>query len=87
MRVVVHGDDFTLAGTESELWKIKPKMCDWHDVEVRGIVGGGRRDVLEIEISGRSLRWAKHKQSLEYEAGDKHRQALLRGMECAKLTS
>ena len=46
VRVVVHCDDFTFAGTESELKKIQAKMCEWYDVKVRGVLGSGRRDVL-----------------------------------------
>ena len=43
-------------------------MCEWYDVKVRGMLGSGQRDVQEIEMSGRTLRWTEH---LEYEAGDK----------------
>ena len=39
-----------------------------------GILGSGKRDVREIEILGRSLRCTD--EGLEYEASDKHRQAL-----------
>ena len=45
VRVVVHGDDFTFAGTEPELKKIRAKMCEWYDVQVRGVLGSGKRDV------------------------------------------
>ena len=75
MRVVLHGDDFTFAGTESELKKIQAKMCEWYDVQVRGILGGGTRDVHEIEILGRNLTWTE--EGLEHEGSDKHRRALL----------
>ena len=59
--------------------KIKSKLCERYGVKVRGMLGSGRRDVQEIEILGQTLRWTE--QGLEYEAGDKHRQALLRGLE------
>ena len=52
MRVVVHDDDFTLARTDSKLERIKSKMCEWYDVEARGILGSGRREVQEIENLG-----------------------------------
>ena len=55
VRVVVHGDDFTFAGTESELRKFRARMHEWYDVKVRGIPGSGKRDVHESEILGRSL--------------------------------
>ena len=38
----------------------------------------GKRDVHENELLGRSLRWTED--GLEYEASDKHRQALLEGL-------
>ena len=31
VRVVVHGDDLTFAGTGSELRKVEAKMHEWHD--------------------------------------------------------
>ena len=45
-KCVVHGDDFTFAGTE--LWKIAAKMHEWYDVKVRGILGSGKRDVYKF---------------------------------------
>ena len=66
MRVVVHGDDFTFAGTDSDLRKIRSHTGEWCDVEVHGIFGSVGQDVQEIETSGRTLRWTEH--GLEYEA-------------------
>ena len=45
-------------------------MCEIHR--------SGRRDVQERDILGRTPEWTD--QSLEYEAGDKHQHALLRGL-------
>ena len=78
VRVVVHGDDFTFAGTQSELKRIQAKMHEWYDVKVRGVLGSGKRDVHEIEILGRNLTWTE--EGLEYEGSDTHRQALLDGL-------
>ena len=76
--VVLHGNDFTFAGTDSELEKIKSKMYEWYDVKVRAILGSGRRDIQEIGVACRTFSWTE--QGLEYEAGDTHRQALLRAL-------
>ena len=57
---------------------MRSKMCKRYDVKVRGILGIGTRDVRETEILERSLRWTE--ECLEYEASDKHRQALLEGL-------
>ena len=78
VRVVGHGDDFTFAGTESELKRIQAKMHEWYDVKARGVLGSGKRNVHEIEILGRSLTWKE--EGLEYEDSDKHRHALLEGL-------
>ena len=78
VRVVVHGDDFTFAGTESELRIIEAKMHEWYDVKVHGILGSGKRDVHEIVIMGRNLTWTE--EGLEYEGSDKHRRALLESL-------
>ena len=52
VRVVVHGDDVTFAGTESELKRIEAKMHECYDVKVRGILGSGKRDVHEDRDTG-----------------------------------
>ena len=59
VRVVVHGDDFTFAGTEPELKKIQAKVCERCDVKVRGVLSSGTRDVHDIEILGRKLTWTE----------------------------
>ena len=74
----MHGDDFTLDGTESELWKILAEMHEWYDIKVRGILGSGKRDVHEIEVLGRKLTWTE--EGLEYQGSDKQRRALLEGL-------
>ena len=82
VRVVLLGDDFTFAATESELRKARSKMSKWYDTEVRGIQDGGKRDVREMQILGRNVRWSD--EGLEYEASDKHRQALMEGLALSK---
>ena len=73
---MVHGDHVTFAGTESELKKIKVKSV--RVVRCQGARNSrrGRRDVQEIELLGRTLRWTE--KDHEYEAGGKRRQTLLR---------
>ena len=57
---------------------MRSRMCEWHVVKVCGILGSGKHDVREIEVSGNSLRWTEP--GLEYESSDKRRQALLEGL-------
>ena len=56
VRVVVHGDDFSFVGTETELKNMELKMHEWYDVKVRGVLGRERKDSLDMEILGRTLR-------------------------------
>ena len=74
----MRGDDFAFAATESELRKMRSRMCEWYDVKVRGILGTGKRDVRKIEILATSVKWTE--EGLESEASDRRRQALLEGL-------
>ena len=46
--VVVHGDGCTFAATESELSRMRLRMCAWCEARVRCVFGTGKRDVREI---------------------------------------
>jgi hypothetical protein len=76
VRVVVHGDDFTFSGEEDALLKIKNKMEEWYAIKLRGIMGSALKDIKEIVILGRTLRWTDD--GLEYIADEKHRQELMK---------
>ena len=76
VRVVVHCDDFTLAATEWASRKMRSWMCELYGVKVSGILGSGKRDVCEIEMSARSLRWTE--EGVEHDASDKQRRTLLK---------
>ena len=56
VRVVVHDNDFSFVGTETELKNMELKMHEWYDVKVRGVLGRERKDSLDMEILGRTLR-------------------------------
>ena len=49
-RVVVHGDDFTFAASESELSQMRSRMCDLYDVKVRGSLSSEKCDVRDIDL-------------------------------------
>ena len=71
-------DGFTVAGTDFELWKVQVKMREWFDVKVLWAMGSARNDKQDIEMLGRTL--ISTDDGLEYEAVDKHWQALRRGL-------
>ena len=75
VRLVVHGDDFTFSGTQVELGKIRGLFKKWYDVKDRGIMGSGTRDIKEVVILGRTLKFTE--MGLEYTADGKHRDAIL----------
>ena len=75
VRQVVHGDDFTFSGTQVELEKIRGLFKKWYDVKDRGIMGSGTRDIKEVVILGRTLKFTE--MGLEYTADCKHRDAIL----------
>ena len=76
VRVVVHGDDFTFAGTKKELTKVHRKMEEWYEIKLRGVMGSEGSDVKEIKILGRTVRWTK--EGIEYEADSRHREELMK---------
>ena len=75
VRLVVHGDDFTFSGTQVELEKIRGLFKKWYDVKDRGIMVSGTRDIKEVVILGRTLKFTE--MGLEYTADGKQRDAIL----------
>ena len=65
-----------------ELRKALSEMSDRYDKKVRGILGIGTRDVREMEILVKNLRWTE--EGLERVASDGHRQALPEGLGLSK---
>ena len=53
MRAVVHGDDFTVLGRESDLRWYKKKMMERFDIKDRGMVGPDDGDRQSIKILNR----------------------------------
>jgi len=75
VRVVVHGDDFTMSGMKEELAAMRGKMQEWYEVNDRGIMGSGVGEIREVTILGRTVRWTP--EGIEYEADERHRQELM----------
>ena len=53
LALVVHGDDFTFCGMESDLDWAEEKMKSWYEVKVRGKLGPDEGDDKEVTILGR----------------------------------
>ena len=50
-------------------------MESWFEIKVRGILGPDPKDLNQIVILGRIVRWTQ--EGIEYEADPKHRKILL----------
>ena len=61
-----------------KLRKIRSRMCEWYNAKARGVFNRGKRDVRQMEILGRNLRWTQAR--LYCQANDRHRQSLLEGL-------
>ena len=78
VKVVVHGDDFTMSGVKGELEAMRRKMAEWYDIKDRGIMGSAGDEIKEVKILGRTVRWTKT--GIEYEADQSHRRELMKRM-------
>jgi hypothetical protein len=72
VRIVVHGDDFTLLGYEHDLDAVTKEMKSWYELKVRATLGGEQGDDVEVTILNRLVTWTGGK--LTYEADPKHAQ-------------
>ena len=75
VRCVVHGDDFTFAGTDAELDKCTAMMKSEYDVKVRGKLGPDNDDDKQIAILNRCVEWTKH--GIQYEADTRHAEIII----------
>lgn len=79
VRVVVHGDDFTMSGEREELEEMRGKMQKWYEIKDRGIMGSGLNEIRKVTILGRTVTWTA--EGIEYEADEKHRKTLMKNAE------
>ena len=76
VRCVVHGDDFTFLGNETELQWCTQMMKDEYEVKVRGLLGPDRKDEKKMTILNRCIEWKKDE--IWYEADPRHAEILIR---------
>jgi hypothetical protein len=50
-------------------------MKEWYEIKDRGIMGSAVREIKEVVILGRTVRWTA--EGIEYEADAKHRKTLM----------
>ena len=71
---VCHGDDFTLVAEESELRWLAWLMGECFEIKARRLLGPENKDMKEIVILGRVVRWTAD--GVEFEADPRHRKVL-----------
>ena len=76
LRCVVHGDDFTFAGTDASLKWVEERMHESFLMMVVGKLGGDVEDAREMRVLNRILRWTD--QGITYEADPRHVEQLVR---------
>ena len=57
IKCVVHGDDFTILGTEYDLDWLRRKICERYYVKFTGIIGPEEKDDKSIIILNRVVEW------------------------------
>ena len=77
-RIVVHGDDFTILGTDKSIRYIEDEMRKKYQIKMRGVLGPDRHDCKEITILNRILRWTPY--GLEYEPDPRHAEIIVHEM-------
>jgi hypothetical protein len=70
LRVVVHGDDFTVLGYTKDLDWFRQQIGDKFSVKFRGRIGPCQTDLKAIRILNRILEWTK--EGIIYEADQRH---------------
>ena len=66
VRVLVHGDDFTVAGNDSELKYVAEVFHNKYKTKVRGILGPDLHDMKAMTILNRIVEWTNA--GIQYEA-------------------
>ena len=72
---VVHGDDFVFVGVDEDLDYALQAFEGKYELKNRGRLGSGERDLKEIDILGRKIRWFVW--GLCWEGDDRHRNLIL----------
>merc|ERR1711973_531261 len=79
LRVVVHGDDFTVLGLEADLDWFRRKISEKFEVKFRGRIGPGISDDKSIRILNRVVTWTE--EGIEYEADQRHAEIIVKSLD------
>jgi len=78
VNIVVHGDDFTILGTVSDIYWVKNGLEEKYELKMRGVMGppGMPETTQEITILNRVTRWTG--EGIEYEADPRHAEIIIK---------
>ena len=78
IRLVVHGDDFTVLGNEVELDWFRERISSRFEVKFRARLGPQDKDEKSVRLLNRVIEWTDN--GIRYEADQRHAELVLRDM-------
>ena len=75
LRAVIHGDDFTLLGSDENLDWFRERIKERFEVKMRGRVGRGKGHQSSIRILNRVVEWGNS--GINYEADQRHAEIIV----------
>ena len=76
LRLVVHGDDFTILGHEESLDWFKERITNKYEIKFRGRLGPGPKDDKEIRLLNRVI--YRGNEGIKYEPDQRHADIMIR---------
>ena len=76
IRAVIHGDDFTLLGSEVSLDWFRDKIQEKFEVKFKGRLGPGNGDDKAVRVLNRIVTWTN--EGIQYEADQRHAEIIVR---------
>ena len=70
LRVVIHGDDFTVLGSHVNLMWFRKMIKSRFEAKFRGMLGPSNKDDSEVTILNRTVTWGKD--GITYKADPRH---------------
>ena len=78
LRLVVHGDDFTILGKAKDLDWFREKVQGRYEVKFRGRMGPEKEDTKSMRLLNRIIQW--NEEGIQYEADQRHAEIIVREM-------
>ena len=78
MRAVIHGDDFTLLGFDSDLDWFRRRITSKWEVKVKGRIGPSPNDQKIMHVLNRIVEWTD--KGITYEADSRHAEIIIQSL-------